>query len=257
MSYQVTRVAERDAERPRKIIKISPIVVLLVAVVAVIIQSQVGSMWLKFITSTAGSITKPPAVSVGTPGKGTAVPSATKASVIIIPTAVVSKSKSAGGGTTGAVAKASTPTSAPTEQPSPTPRPCILTTWPDGSQSCDDGTHIDDVHSKPGYCKLVDWDDGTTSCANGDHAGKIIRIDPEIAAEPTPTYWPAEPTNNVKWSSGDGPNNNTCVTVTFADQHTQTSCSDANVKLDANDAEFVARMIEDGRIKPGVGTPKG
>jgi diadenosine tetraphosphatase ApaH/serine/threonine PP2A family protein phosphatase len=151
----------------------------------------------------------------------------------------------------GGAAPAATPT------PTATPAACVLTTWPDGSQSCDDGRHIDEAHSQPGYCKPVVWGDGSVSCNDGKPSGKVIWADPEVQSEPTPTPWPAAPTNDVQWAASDGPNGNTCVTVTFGDGHTQTACSDANVQYDADDAAFVARMIQDGRIAPGNGGPKG
>ena len=139
----------------------------------------------------------------------------------------------------------------------PAAQPCVLTTWVDGSQSCDDGRPIDAAHSVPGYCAPIRWADDSVSCNDGKPAGRVIWPDPEVAADPTSTPWPAAPTSAVTWDATDGPHNNTCVSVTFPDHHTQTACSDPNVHLDDNDTAFVARMIEDGRIAPGVGVPKG
>lgn len=152
------------------------------------------------------------------------------------------------------------PTATPTTVQStvtPTEAPCYLATWPDGSQSCDDGRHIDAKHSQPGYCKIVTWDDGTVSCNNGESAGLIIRplnptIDPPTATPDAPA-----PTSNVTWVSLDGPDGNTCVRVAWPNGRTQTSCSDPGHKMQGTDAAYVARMIEDGKIAPGKRPPKG
>jgi hypothetical protein len=140
----------------------------------------------------------------------------------------------------------------PTAAPSATPLPCVLTTWPNGSQSCSDGRHIDAAHSQAGYCTPVVWGDGSVSCNDGKPSGNVVWADPEVQAEPTNTPWPAAPSDGVQWTASDGPNGNTCVTV-----GAQTACSDPGVKLDADDAAFVARLIEDGKIEQGAGTPKG
>lgn len=139
---------------------------------------------------------------------------------------------------------------AATATTAPTDAPCVLITWANGSQSCDDGRAIDEAHSQPGYCVPVVWEDESVSCNDGKPSGKVVW--PEGANPPQPTPWPAAPSQNVAWSKSDGPSNNTCVTLGQT-----TACSDPGVKLDADDAAFVARMIEDGKIKPGQGTPKG
>lgn len=157
----------------------------------------------------------------------------------------------------GIVGVASVDEATATLQPTATAEHCVLTTWVDGSQSCNDGRAIDAAHSIPGYCKPIVWQDSTVSCDDGKPAGNVIWPDPEVLADPTNTPWPAAPTSNVTWAAVDGPDGNTCVTVTFGDSHTQTACSASNVKLDNDDAAFVARMIQDGKVKPGVGAPKG
>ncbi len=150
-------------------------------------------------------------------------------------------------------AAAATATVQPTAAATTTPAPeCVLITWLDGSQSCDDGRAIDAAHSQPGYCTPTVWGDGSVSCDDGKPSGKVVWPDPEIQDEPTNTPWPAAPPSDVQWTVSDGPSNNTCVTVGG-----QTACSEPNVKLDQDDAAFVARMIVDGRIEQGAGTPKG
>lgn len=140
----------------------------------------------------------------------------------------------------------------PTDTPAPE---CRLMTWADGSQGCDDGRAISPEQSRPGYCVPVVWDDGSVGCNDGKPAGTVVWPDPDPA--PTNTPWPAAPTGGVTWAANDGPNGNTCVTVTFPDQHTQTACSEPNVKLSSETAAFTARLIEDGKLAPGNGTPKG
>jgi hypothetical protein len=95
----------------------------------------------------------------------------------------------------------------------------------------------------------ITWDDGTISCNDGKPSGLVVW--PEAPA-PQPTPWPAAPSDGVQWTSAAGPNANTCVTV-----GAQTACSAAGVTLDQDDAAFVARMIEDGKIEKGKGAPHG
>lgn len=129
---------------------------------------------------------------------------------------------------------------------------CILATWPDGSQSCNDGRPIDAAHSQPGYCKVTTWGDGSRSCDDGKPAGFIVEPSPP---QPEPVW--REPSADVQWAAADGPSGNTCVTVNFADGRSQSACSDPNVKLSPDTATYVAWMIETGQIKEGRGIPKG
>lgn len=144
----------------------------------------------------------------------------------------------------------------PTATPQATPE-CVLATWHDGSQSCSDGRPIDAAHSQPAYCTPVLNIDGTATCTNGHDAGVVDWADPEVAAEPVNTPWPAEPPVGAMWSATLESNGSTCITVRFADEHTQTACTKPGIRLDADDTKFVARMILDGRIPPGAGVPNG
>lgn len=173
---------------------------------------------------------------------------------LVIPTNRPDSGDGAGLGGGGRVE--STPTSVPSETPTATPKDCVLITWRNGSQGCTDGSSIDAAHSQPGYCVIVQG-----MCANGHPAGVIESIDPEIAAEPTPTYWAAQVDVAVinagtTWSGWQGPDGTSCVAVQFADGRRQQNCGPQGVKYDSDDLEFIARLIIDGKLGPG-GFPKG
>lgn len=140
-----------------------------------------------------------------------------------------------------------------------TPEGCVLTTWADGSQSCNDGRPISEAQSQPGFCKVVDFTgEGDFACASGAHAGIIIPTD--VPAAPTNTPWPSAPTGRIVYSAKDGPNNNTCIYLTWTDGTHQpaTICSDPGQKYDDANVQAIVRYVEDGRLSPMHGnTPHG
>lgn len=162
---------------------------------------------------------------------------------IIIPTRVVP----------GIVIEAVRDQPAPAATATVLPANCVVITWRDGSQGCTNGAEIDATHSQPGYCTIVHG-----SCTNGQPAGLIEQVDPEVAAEPTPTPWPAkvDVSSGTTWSGWQEADGTSCVAVQFSDGHRQQNCGPKGVKYPAGTLEFIARMIIDGRLGPG-GFPRG
>lgn len=135
-----------------------------------------------------------------------------------------------------------------------TPAFCAVATWPNGSQSCDDGRPIDADHSQPGFCKLIDLEGGLW-CENEAAPGTIIAT--PIPSDPTPVPAYVQPSSAVTYTAADGPDGSTCVTVTFGDGHAQTACSESGVKYNQANIDYVGQMIESGQIQPGHNAPKG
>lgn len=208
--------------------------------------------------ATAGAVGA--AGATGTPSANK--PTATVRIVIATPRPGVVVVPGTGSGTgNGDPAPETTPTAVPSATPVPVPADCVLITWQDGSQGCTDGRVISAERSRPGYCTPVQNYDGTNTCTNGELAGIVNWVDPEIAAEPTNTPWPAKVSDETlrtgtfftTWYEPDG---TSCVAVAFADGHKQQNCGPKGVKYNAGTLEFIARLIIDGKLGPG-GFPKG
>lgn len=150
-----------------------------------------------------------------------------------------------------AVAKQAGATPLPTSTP---PSPKMVVTWADGSQSYADGTPIDAEHSQAGFCKLIVLEGGLW-CENEAAPGTIIAT--AVPSPPTPIPAYVKPSQAVTYTATDGPDGNTCVTVTFPDAHTQTACSEAGWKYNQANIDYVGQMIESGQIQPGHNAPKG